>query len=138
MIDTPLHDAAARLSRSSEDVVSLGEEIAVRFQLRVVRGSDPAALKSLETMDEHGAVDFIKDVSPNVDGQVRRDAENVRVERGVMELAERKPVTNGRFTVRMAVGQDVSGFEQLRVLQVADRAAPLVRLEHTFSEPLLV
>jgi len=89
-------------------------------------------------VDEHGAIDFIEEVMSNVDRQVRRDAEHVGVEGCVMELAEREPIANGRFALWMAVRQDLSGFEQLRVLQVAHGTTPLIRLEYAFSEALLM
>src|SRR6266496_2422031 len=104
MIDTPARRA---LPGPPEDLVSLGEKVAVRFQLRAVRRSNPSALKTLKAVNEHGAVDLIKDVSSNVDPQVRRDAENVGVEGRVVKLAERKPIANGRFTLGMSVWQDV-------------------------------
>jgi hypothetical protein len=126
------------LPGASEDVVSLSEKVTVWFQQRAVRGPDPSSLEALKAMDEHRAVDLIKDISSNVDRQVRRDTENVRVERRVVELAERKPIANGRFALWMAVRQDVSGFEQLRMLQVAHGTTSPIRLEHAFSEPLLM
>jgi hypothetical protein len=134
-----LQDAVvALLPGPSEDLVSLGEKVAVGLQVLAVRGPDPSALKTLEAVDEHGAVDLIKEVSSDVDRQVRRDAENVRVEGRVVKLAQRKAIANGRFTLWVAVRQDVRGFEQLRVLQVADGTAPLIRLEHALPEALLM
>ena len=46
-----------RLPGASEDVVSLGPKVAVWFQQRVTRRSDPSSLKTLKAVDEHGPVD---------------------------------------------------------------------------------
>src|SRR5215813_4979428 len=55
-----------------------------------------------------------------------------------MKRAERQSVSNGWFTLWVVVGQYVSSFKQLGVLQVTHRAAPLIRLEHSFPKALLM
>lgn len=63
---------------------------------------------------------------------------SARKSRWGFNCGQRKAIANGRFTLWVAVWQDVRGFEQLRVLQVADGTAPLIRLEHALPEALLM
>jgi len=82
---------------------------------------------SLKSVAEHGAIDFLENVPADLNGVVGPDAQNVQVERRVMQLAQRKPVRNNRITAGMSVGQDVRRVEQLDVTQVANRALALAQ-----------
>ena len=46
------------------------------------------AVKLLEAMAQHRAVDLVEDVTSDLDNQIRADADDIPVERGVVELAQ--------------------------------------------------
>ena len=54
------------------------------------RHVDAPALKALQAMLEHRPVDFLQHVEAHGDLEVGRDADEVAVEGGVVELAERE------------------------------------------------
>jgi len=56
---------------------------------------------------EHRPVDLFQDVEAHGDPEVGRDADEVAVEGGVVELAEREAVGNDRLAQGMAVGEAV-------------------------------
>jgi hypothetical protein len=62
-------------------------------------------------MLEHRPVDLREDVEAHGDFEVGRDADEVAIEGGVVELAERQAVGNDRLTEGMAVGEDVGGLQ---------------------------
>ena len=99
---------------------------------------DAPALKALEAMLEHRPVDFLQDVEAHGDLEVGRDADEIAVEGGVVELAEREAVGNDRLPQGMAVREDVSGFQQLVMAEPGDGAAPLVGAEYALSKAPLV
>ena len=102
------------------------------------RYMDAPALKALETMLKHRPVDFLQHVEAHGDLEVGRDADEVAVEGRVVELAEREAVGNDRLPQRMAVREDVSGFQQLVMAEPADGAALLVGAEHALAKAPLV
>ena len=55
-----------------------------------------------------------------------------------MELAQREIVAGHRLTERVAIGQDVGGFQQLVMAEPADGAALLIGAEHALAEAPLV
>ncbi len=71
--------------------------------------------------------DTAQHVEAHGDLEVGRDADEIAVEGGVVELAEREAVGNDRLPQRMAVGEDVSGFQQLAMAEPADGAAAACR-----------
>ena len=66
------------------------------------------------------------------------NAEDVRIEGGVVELAERKTIRNDRLTERMAVGEEVRSVEQFPVPQPADGTGLSVCVENPSTERGLV
>ena len=99
---------------------------------------DPPAMEALDAMNQHRSVDLRQDVGSDLDDVIRGDAQNVRVERAMMERAQRNTVRHDRLSLRMAIGQDVCRLQQLLVLQLADRAMALVGLDYPQTERLLM
>ena len=99
---------------------------------------DPPAMEALDAMNQHRSVDLRQDVGSDLDDVIRCDAQNVRVERAMMERAQRNTVRHDRLSLRMAIGQDVCRLQQLLVLQLADRAMALVGLDYPQTERLLM
>ena len=83
-------------------------------------------------------VDLLQQVHAHGDLEVGRDADEVAVEGGVMELAEREAVGNHRLAQGMAIREDVGGFQQLVMAEPADGAALLVGAEHALAKAPLV
>ena len=100
-----------RSARAAEEGVALGQEVAIGLEVIGARHVDAPALEALQAMLEHRPVDFLQHVEAHDDLEVRRHADDVRVERGVVKLAEREAVGNDRLAQRMAVGEDVGGFQ---------------------------
>jgi hypothetical protein len=80
----------------------------------------------LETVTEHGTIGLGQQPRLHVDDQVRSDADEVGVVGGVVDLAQRQTVWHHRLPVWFAVGDDVGGIEQLRVMKAADGTAVVV------------
>src|SRR2546428_7122689 len=112
--------------------------VAIGLEVVGARHVDAPALKALEAMLKHRPVDFLHYVEAHGDLEVRRDADEVTVEGGVVELAERETVGNDRLAQGMAVREDVSGFQQLVMAEPADGAALLVSAEHALAKAPLV
>ncbi|PYN23775.1 MAG: hypothetical protein DMD99_13265 [Candidatus Rokuibacteriota bacterium] len=74
-----------------------GQEVAIGLEVVGARHVDAQALKALEAMLEHRPVDFFQHVETHGDLEVGRDADEVAVEGGVVELAERETVGNDRL-----------------------------------------
>ena len=68
-------------------------------------------VESLETVLEHRAINLLEHVQTDFDLVVGPDTKNVRVEGGVVQLAERHPVGNHRMPLGVTIGQDVSRLE---------------------------
>jgi len=86
-----------RSARAAEEGVALGQEVAIGLEVVGARYVDAAALEALQAMLEHRPVDLREDVEAHGDFEVGRDADEVAVEGGVVELAERKAVGNDRI-----------------------------------------
>ena len=89
-------------------------------------------------MQEHGPVDLLQNVESNFDLQLRRDADDVRVERRVVELAEREAVGHDRLPQGMAIRKDVGRLQQRVMAEPTDGAALLVSAEHALAKAPLV
>src|SRR5262249_33255818 len=70
--------------------------------------------------------------------EVGRDADDVVIERGMMQLAECQAVGNHRLPAGMSVWQDVGGVQQLVVTKPADGAALAISAEYTLAKAALV
>jgi hypothetical protein len=99
---------------------------------------EPRAVKVLEAVAQHWSVALVKDVRTDLDDVIGSDAEDVGVERGVMDLAERETVGYDWIAALVLVGKDVRGVEQSVVVQAAHGAAPSIRAEDIAPEPGLV
>ena len=88
---------------------------------------DAPALEALQAMLEHRPVDLLQHVEAHRDLEVGRDADDVGVERGVMQRAEREAVGNYRLAGRVAIREDVGGLQQLVMAESADGASALPR-----------
>jgi hypothetical protein len=89
-------------------------------------------------MLERRAIALTQDIRPKLDRQVGTDAEEISVERRVMEAAQSKSVGEHRFAAGMTIGQYVSRVEQLPVAEPAHRASGLIRVQDPLAEPTLV
>ena len=92
----------------------------------------------LEPVPEHRTVDLVENVRAHLDMEVGADAQDVPVERGMVDLAECETVGHDRLAAGMAVRQDVRGVEELRVLQSADGALGTVGYQDLLAELGLV
>ena len=96
-------------------------------------------LDALETVREHWAIDLRKHVPPHLYHVIGPDPDDVRIEGGVVQLAEGKPVGHDRSSLWMAVRQDVGRVQELRVLsQTTDGAPHAVGLEYSRPKGSLV
>lgn len=87
-------------------------------------------MRLLDPVDQDGPVLFTEHVRANLDDEIGPDAEEVRVERSVVELAERQPVGDDRVTPWMAIPQDASGVEPLLVTKPADGTPARTGAQH--------
>ena len=78
-------------------------------------------MKLLQSMKQHRSVVLLEYVAPHLDQSVGANANEVLVERCVMEFAERKPIGNPRLSA-FPVGDDVCGIEKFTVLETTDCA----------------
>ena len=84
-------------ARAAEEGVALGQEVAIALEVGGARHVDAPALKALQAMLKHRPVDFFQHVEAHGDLEVGRDADEVAIEGGVVELAEREAVGNDRL-----------------------------------------
>ena len=89
-------------------------------------------------MLQHRAVDLAEDVGPHFDDEVGPHAEDVPIESGMVQSAQREAVRDDRFSARVAIGENVRGFEELDLFQTTDGTAILIGPKHAFAEGLLV
>ena len=72
-------------------------------------------------MTQHRSVVLLEYVAPHLDQAVGANANEVLVERRVMEFAQRKPIWNPRLST-LPVADDVCGIEKFAVLEATDCA----------------
>jgi len=89
-------------------------------------------------MLEHRPVDLLQHVEAHRDLEVGRDADDVGVERGVMQLAEREAVGNHRLVEQVNIRKGVGGLQQRVMAEPTDGAALLVGTEHALTKAPLV
>ena len=73
-----------------------------------------------------------------MDAAVGVDAEEVTVVGSVVEPAQSQTIADLRDSRFPGVGDDVRGFQELRVRKIADCARDLVGAEYVFPEVVLV
>ena len=88
-------------------------------------------------MDQHRAIDLGQDVVAYDHLQVRTDAQDVSVERRVVQLAQDEPVGYDRSST-VSVAHDVCRIDKLTAPQAADGAAALVGTKDGLPETRLV
>jgi hypothetical protein len=102
------------------------------------RDRHPHALEPLKPVLEHRAVRLAQDIQPHVHYEIRADTEDIPIEGGMVQRAERHAIGDDGLASRVAVRQDVGGLEQLQIPKPADRASLLIRSQHSLPERLLV
>ena len=95
-------------------------------------------MKSLQAGAEHRTVDLAQQPARDVNDPARIDAEEVAVERQVVDRAQRHPVHDRGHSLGLGVGNDVRGLHQLPLAERADRAAMAVGPHHVELEALLM
>ena len=74
-------------------------------------------MKRLNRVHEGRPVVFATNIRPNLQNVIRPKSKEVAVERGVMQLAQGKSITDNRFSLWLGIPDYVSGIEQLFVSQ---------------------
>ena len=98
---------------------------------------DARRVRALEEL-EHRAVLLVEQSRVDAHLVVGRDADEVLVERAVVDRAEAEPVGHRRLAGELRVGDDVGRVEEPGLLEPADRALVRVRREHAGAEAGLV
>ena len=126
-----------RLSRAPEGLVADLQEALVRPERRFPGDGDGHAVQRLDAVHQRWPVLFSQQIGAHLHDVVGSNAEEVAVEGGVMELAQRQPVRDGWFSL-VGVGHDVRGVEQLRVPETAEGALAPVGVEDALPKRALV
>jgi hypothetical protein len=100
--------ASARLT---ELLVALIKELRSRLVTWTPWDEQLLFVAGLQPVSQHRSVDLLEDVRTDLDLQVGPDAEDVPVERCMVDLAERESVGDDRLTSGVAIRQDVGGIE---------------------------
>jgi len=69
-------------------------------------------MEALQPVLQHRAVNLLQHVHPHLDHVIGPHADDVRVERRVVQLAQRQAVRHQRLAFEMGVSDDVGRFEQ--------------------------
>lgn len=88
------------------------EPLWIRSKSGGARNVDLLPLEALESMAEHGAVLLAQDVLPHFHDEVGANAEEVPIEGGMMEFAQRESIGDDRCPIRLGVRDDVSRIEK--------------------------
>ena len=94
-------------------------------------------MQGLDPMYQRGTVRLAEQVVTHLHDVVGPDTEEVAIEGGVMELAERQAVRHDGFPL-IGVGQHMSGVQQLRVPEPAECTLLPVGGEDALSKRALV
>jgi hypothetical protein len=78
-------------------------------------------MESLETMQKHGAVFFVKHIFSNFNNKIRCHSDNEFVKGCMMELAQCDTVLNNWSAVRLCIRNDLSSIQQFSMSQSAKR-----------------
>jgi len=95
-------------------------------------------VKGLDRMHQCRTVVLLQDVRSNLEYVVRTKTEELPIEGGVMESAEREPVADEWLSSGLGIGDDVRRVEQLFVTEVTEGALTLIGREHPLAESSLV
>src|SRR2546421_11335116 len=89
-------------------------------------------------MPQHRSVHLIDEAWRDLDHKVRAHAQQVEVIGSVMDLAQREPIRNDGISLGLAVRDDVSGVEQLGMMEAAHCTALCIGMEHSSPENWLM
>ena len=104
----------------------------------VVRENNLMVVELLKPVPQHRTIMLLQNVVPDFDDIVGSDADDVTIESGVVDLAERQAVRNHRLPAGLAVRNDVRRVEKLGVLQVADGTVVAIGVEYHHAKRLLM
>ena len=108
--------AEHRSSSCAETGVTFGEEGRVGLQDLLARHVEAVPVEFLQPVAEHGAVDLGEDVATDLNGQpLGPDADDLVIERRVVQLAQRNAVGYGGSAALVGVVEDVRSVEQFGV-----------------------
>jgi hypothetical protein len=96
------------------------------------------SVKGLQGVLQRGAVVCVPQCARELNVPIGPDAEQIRVECAVVEMAQRQSVGHLRDAAFVPVREDVRGLKELGARQPADGAAVLVGIEYVQPEGLLV
>src|SRR6267378_8618625 len=105
----------SRSARAAEEGVALGQEVAIGLEVLGARHVNAPALEALQAMLEHRPIDFLQHVETHGDLEVRRHADDVRVERGVVYQDVRRSATAVRRDLRSRSLFEARAFDELVV-----------------------
>ena len=88
------------------------DEIGSRLLFRTTWNEDPPLVELLEAVDEHRSVVLVENVAADLYHEIRSNADQILVEGGVVQLAERKAVRNHRSPHGIMVRHDVGCVQQ--------------------------
>lgn len=95
-------------------------------------------MEPLKSVNQHWAVLLVEDILAYLNDVVCPDSNQVRVERGVMQSAQCKPIRHRRHAERICIGEDMRGFEQFVAPQPAHGTMVLVGAHHALAKFTLV
>jgi hypothetical protein len=87
---------------------------------------------------EHRTIALFENIARDNKHQVGADTDEVRVESGMMKLAESESIGDDWLTAGVPVGEDMGRIEELAMAQSADRAHGLVGANDALTERLLM
>ena len=85
-----------------------------------MRDSNLAAVKGLNAMNQCWPINFEHQIRSDRNGQIRPDADEVAVERGVMQPTKSKSIRDMGFPERIGIRNDVCRIEQFLVPKLAE------------------
>jgi hypothetical protein len=106
-----------------EQLEPFGQELSRRLQLGCVWRMQSLSVEPLQTKLEHRPIRLVQDVRPQLDHEVRPHAEDVAVERGVVQLAESQSVRDDGLSPGVSVWENVGRVQKLGVTQTAHGTA---------------
>ncbi len=89
-------------------------------------------------MSEHRSVGLPEDVLAYLDDEIWPNADDVVVESGMMQLAQREAIGDDRLATRLSIGDDVGRVEQFLMPELTQGASTPVRGEDALAKPSLM
>ena len=93
-------------TRLAEQLIALLEEGCVGPVGGSVRHNQTISLETLQPVLQYRAINFGEHIVAHLDHEVRPDADDVHVEGGMVQFAQRQPVGHGRKAEGMGVQED--------------------------------